>query len=115
MKSPSYTYRAIITNAVDGDTVDANVDLGFGASLTMRLRLLGVNAPEVVGEDRAAGMAAETWLAERLVGRQVMIETHKDRKGRDRKDKWSRYLAVIWLDGININAELVGKGHAKWA
>lgn len=110
MKGPVYTYRATITNVVDGDTVDARVDLGFGVSMLMRLRLTGINAPEVTGESQEAGIEAKEWLSSTLLTKDVVIETSKDRKGRDRKDKWSRYLAVIWLDGVNINEELIAKG-----
>ncbi len=110
MNKPTYTYRAVITNVVDGDTVDANVDLGFSARLMMRLRLKGVDTPEIVGPDRAAALTAKEWMADALSGEQVIIETTKDRSGRDRRDKWNRYLAVIWLNGANINEELIKQG-----
>lgn len=106
MMSPAYTYRATIVRVVDGDTVVAMIDLGFNTYQKVKLRLMGVDTPEIVGADRAAGLAMKHWL-EVVVGNQpVIIETHKDRS-----DKYGRYLAVIWLDGKSVNADLIAKGH----
>lgn len=105
MNSPAYTYRAFIDRVVDGDTVIATIDLGFNTSQKVRLRLMGVDTPEVVGTERAAGLAAKEWLNNVLAAQRVIVETHKDRG-----DKYGRYLAVIWLDGKSVNAELIAKG-----
>lgn len=101
-----YEYQARIIRVVDGDTVHAEVDLGFDVRFTMKLRLTGINAPELSTPE---GQAAREWLIGRLgdVNQVVTIRTEKDRT-----EKYGRYLATIMLAWANINAELVSEGHA---
>ncbi len=106
MEVQLYTYKATIPRVVDGDTVEANVDLGFGITVKQRLRLLGVNTPEIVGEYRDKGLEAKEWLATVVEGQEVVVQTVKDKK-----DKYGRYLAVIWLDGESINDDLIQMGY----
>ena len=61
-----YEYRARITRVIDGDTVEAEIDLGFRVSLEVVLRLVGINTPEVHGPDRPRGLAAKGHLSELL-------------------------------------------------
>jgi len=123
MIAPAYTYRAQLIRVIDGDTVEMAIDMGFKRYSHEILRLAGINAPEVVGEGRAAGLRATDALANKLRGRvdialgmpalhkdpppELIVETFKDRK-----EKYGRYLAVIWADGQNINDWLVEQGHA---
>jgi micrococcal nuclease len=109
-----YHYRAFISAAYDGDTVTADIDLGLKTVVKgEKLRLNRINTPEVRGEEREAGLVSRDWLRERIVGKTVLIETFKDKKG-----KYGRYIAEIWLpenDGYtNINDELVAKGLAEY-
>lgn len=59
--------KATITRVIDGDTFDAVIDLGWRQSYATRIRLYGVNAPEVHGPEKSQGLAAtkyvEEWLA----------------------------------------------------
>jgi len=106
-----YDYRARITRVIDGDTVVADVDLGFGTwRHGERLRLAGIDAPEPRGESRAAGEVASAALAELVEDREVTICTL-----RDESDGFGRYLAVIWLDGatgLSVNDWLLERGFA---
>ena len=109
-----YHYRASIVSVYDGDTVTADINLGFKTVVMgEKLRLHRINAPEVRGDEKVAGKASRDWLRARVLGKDVLIETIKDRKG-----KYGRYLAEIWLeeDGtyVNINDELVTTGHAEY-
>ena len=45
-----YTYKAIITNVVDGDTYDVDIDLGFHIHIHERIRVLDLDTPECRGE-----------------------------------------------------------------
>lgn len=116
MIAPAYTYRAELIRVIDGDTIVANLDLGFSVWVKQYLRLYGINAPEVVGEQKAAGIAAKEALKYRLGEGQVfmpptlIVETFKDRQ-----EKYGRYLARIWADGQDVNAWLVAQGHAAWS
>jgi len=111
-----YEYRADIRRVVDGDTVDVDIDLGFNVWLrNERLRLYGIDTPEVKGSTKAEGLAAKNALIQKVRGKQVTICTVKARKGtKDRKGKFGRYLATIWINGENVNAWLVSNGFAVW-
>ena len=41
-----YTYKIKLDRVVDGDTVDAYIDLGFDVSVKKRIRFMGINTPE---------------------------------------------------------------------
>ena len=103
-----YEYRAIVTKVYDGDTIWADIDLGFYTwKKDEHLRLLGINAPEVRGIERPQGLVARDALAARIMGKEVIIRTEKDSRG-----KYGRFLAWIWLDGENINRWMVEQGYA---
>ncbi len=105
-----FTYKAIITKVYDGDTVTAEIDLGFHTWLKgEKLRLYRINAPEIRGAERPQGLVSRDWLRDKLLGREVLIHTIKDRKG-----KYGRYLVEIFLDGENINDALVDAGMAEY-
>jgi micrococcal nuclease len=105
-----YTYRATITDVYDGDTVTADIDLGLSTWIHgEKLRLNRINAPEIRGAERPAGLVARDWLREKVLGQSVIVQTIKDRKG-----KYGRYLAEIWLDGQNVNDQMVEAGHAEF-
>jgi len=103
-----YNYKAIVKNVVDGDTIDVIIDLGFDSSLKQRLRLVGINAPELhskVEEERTVANAAKQYLIEILLDRYVIINTEK-------ADAFGRYLATVYLDGENVNQHMIEKGLA---
>jgi micrococcal nuclease len=108
MPDHRYLYHAVIDRVIDGDTVDAIVDCGFNIHFCERFRLFGINAPEVRGEERPQGLESAEALREWCEGRDVIIETLKDKK-----EKYGRYLGTIWLDGVNINEEMVRLGLAE--
>lgn len=101
-----YEYNARVVDVHDGDTLRADIDCGFGVWLSNQpLRLDGLNAPEL---NTPAGKASQVWLAGQLpVGTQIVITTVKDAK-----EKYGRYLATIFLAGVNLNDELIATGHA---
>lgn len=102
-----YEYKAFIYNVVDGDTVDAEVDLGFQITMKMRLRLFDIDAPEKFGPSKEAGMAAKAFIYDLIYGKEVIIRTEKDRS-----DSFGRYLATVFLGDLNINEHMVATGHA---
>ena len=115
MKEPSYCYQAEVSRVIDGDTIDAIIDLGFYIKITERLRLEGVDTPEIYGvpessEEHKRGIEAKTYLEKRLAknGNRMLVETKKRGKRR-------RWLAKIYLPDseISLNEELIEKGLAK--
>lgn len=103
-----FTYSATIVAVYDGDTIRANIDLGFSTHIfKAELRLHGINAPEMRGESAERGILARDALRNLILNKQVVITTHKDRK-----EKYGRYLAEITCDGIYVNEWLVNNGYA---
>lgn len=106
---PLYTYRARCTRVIDADTCVCDVDLGFGTWVhDVHIRLLGIDGPEVYGDEREAGLLAREWLVPLLEGREVRVQTV-----RDERDGFGRMLGTLYALGMNINQELVQHGYAK--
>jgi len=103
-----YEYRATITKVYDGDTITADIDLGFGIILKkQKIRLLGINTPEVRGPERADGILSRNALRQRILDKQVIIRTSKDKKG-----KYGRWLGEVYVEDENINQWLITEGYA---
>ena len=104
-----YVYEAKITRVVDGDTVIADINLGFNVVLhDVSLRLLGINAPEMKGETIDEGKRSCARLEELTRGKAVVLKTHKDKR-----EKYGRLLAEMRVDDIDVNKQLVIEGLAK--
>ncbi len=101
--NPGYSYYRV-KKVYDGDTVLL--------SNNKKIRLLGINTPEVEGRHKSAqvgGEEAKQWLLMRLKNRKVRLETDIEKQ-----DKYGRYLAHIFTeDKLHINLELVRKGLAS--
>ena len=116
MQEKCFYYRAHVVSVYDGDTCRVDLDLGFGVwKKNETLRLSRINAPEVRGEEKAAGRLSRDYLRGLILDKDVMIQSIRDRKG-----KYGRYLAEIWLfDALNeqwhnINDMLVENGQAVY-
>ena len=104
-----YEYKAYVQKVYDGDTITVDIDLGFGIILKKQvLRLIGIDAPELRGLEREEGIKARDELRGRILYKNVLIRTKKDKKG-----KYGRWLAVIFYDEKNINEWLLRRGFAK--
>lgn len=103
-----YEYRATIISVYDGDTVTADIELGFGVCLKkQKLRLEGIDAPELRGDSKEAGLKAKKYLEKLILEKEVLIYTNKDRSG-----KYGRYLVRIETEGLIVNVAMVQSGHA---
>lgn len=131
MKQTLYHYKAIITDIYDADTITVDISLGCGVWLRgQKLRLFGINAPEMRGPEKKAGTVSRDWLRgqlkillldmatnsylpiKSLKFEEVMIETIKDKTG-----KFGRLLAIIFKRNesgkwINLNELMVKMGYA---
>lgn len=106
-----YEYTAKIVSVYDGDTVTVDIDLGMGVWLHgQKIRLFGINAPELRGSEKVKGREARDFLRSHIPnGSMVILRTIKDAKG-----KYGRYLGrIITEDGVDINTLMVMRGHAK--
>lgn len=107
-----YQYKAVITDVYDGDTVTADVDLGFHTWIRdEKFRLYGIDTPELKGSTREAGLKARDALRKRILGKELTICTIND-KGRDKREKFGRYLVKIYAGNELVNDWLVSEGHA---
>mgnify|MGYP000039699875 len=106
-----YEYPAQIIKWVDGDTLDVNIDLGFGIVYTnQRIRMFGINAPESRTrdlEEKARGLATKKYCMDTVPeGSWIILKTYKDRTG-----KYGRILGEILFEVndviYNLNQELV--------
>lgn len=118
-----YWYEAGCDNVVDGDTLDLTIDLGFRIHATHRVRILGIDTPELRSSDpdereraKAAKQAAEAWIVNALDlvtangsykgGRYLLVRTEK-------ADSFGRYLAHIRnSNGESLGEHLLETGHA---
>ncbi|NDB27951.1 nuclease [archaeon] len=109
-----YEYRATVLRWVDGDTVDVDIDLGFGVWMRrQRVRLYGINTPESRTKDlkeKELGLAAKEFAKSQApVGKEIYIRTKKDNE----TGKYGRILGEIMIDDeISLNKMLVESGHA---
>jgi micrococcal nuclease len=90
-----YEYKAEILRVIDGDTVDVDIDLGFGIWMKKeRVRLYGIDTPESRTRDKTEkifGLAAKNRLKE-LLGKKCVLKTFAARDGEDMKGKFGRIL-----------------------
>ena len=114
-------YDVKVIKVVDGDTVDVDIDLGFGVTLTdERVRIMGIDTPESRTRDKVEdlfGEAARARLKELMKDGGKLITT-EDRKGEDMEGKFGRVLGDFKVERYeNGPAELVTdilieEGHA---
>jgi micrococcal nuclease len=105
-----YTYNGRVTRVLDGDTIEAVIDLGFGVTTAQVLRLRGVDCPELVTKDGKEAKAFTGSVLENGIKGSLLIKTSKS-------DKYDRYLADIHIANKNgdvqyLNGLLIEKGLA---
>ena len=114
-----YEYRVKINRVVDGDTVDVDIDLGFGVWLhDERVRIMGIDTPESRTSDsveKVFGLAAKNRLKE-LLGEEAILKTQIDKSGEDAKGKFGRILGdfacVVNGENTAVTKVLIEEGHA---
>lgn len=99
-----FEYKAKIENVVDGDTVDASVDLGFKVQTRQRIRLNGIDTPE---KGQPGYMEAKQKLIWLLLNKEVTMRSSK-------VSKWGYYLGDFYLDdGSHVNQVMIDLNLAK--
>jgi micrococcal nuclease len=104
-----YIYSAKIISVYDGDTVTADVDLGFHVRKEIKVRLAGIDTPEIRGEERPKGLISKSRLSELILNKEVVIKTYKDKQ-----EKYGRWLGDIFIpeSEISVNDMLINEGLA---
>ncbi len=116
-----YEYKCNIIKVIDGDTVDVDIDLGFGMwMLDERVRIMGIDTPESRTRDlveKKFGLAAKKRLKE-LLGKSAVLATQVNKNGEDMKGKFGRILGDFNVydpttDSWRKSGEvLISEGHA---
>lgn len=108
-----FEYSCTVVRVVDGDTVDVDIDLGFGVVLAkQRIRLFGLDAPESRTrdlEEKAYGLLAKRWLEEALDRGPVRLRSKQFNKG-----KYGRILGefISCHGGGSINELMIADHQA---
>jgi micrococcal nuclease len=110
-----YIYRIrSIHKVVDGDTIDADIDLGFSISLTKRIRLAGVDTPESRTKDeyeKKLGLESKEWLKKRCENaKDILIKTELP----DSTEKYGRIIGHLYINGeeTSLNNQMIDEGYA---
>ena len=111
-----YEYRCKVLKIIDGDTVDIDIDLGFGMWIhNERVRIMGIDTPESRTSndiEKKFGLAAKHRLQE-LLGETAILKTQIDKKGEDMKGKFGRILGNFKTEDGRICAKILcEEGHA---
>lgn len=110
-----YEYNALIENVIDGDTVDALVDMGFGLTMMVRFRLLAENheyfdTPEswrpTTEAEREHGEQAKARATELLLGKTFKIKSIK-------KGKYRYVCNIVLEDGSDYGDKMINEGFQK--
>ena len=103
-----------VTNVVDGDTIDVEIDLGFDISFSSRVRLAGIDTPESRTTNKAEkvlGIEAKEYVKSKIKdAKEIVIKTEK----MDSSEKYGRILGWLFLDGskVSVNEQMIADGYA---
>lgn len=101
-----YKYNAQVIKVIDGDTLDLFIDLGFKVGFNTRIRMIGIDTPE---RWHPYGKVVKAYLQQELEGKKIFLDVTK-------KDKYGRYLGVVYLnknDEQSVNDKLIEINMAK--
>ena len=106
-----YRYKVYVDRVVDGDTVDVDIDLGFGMIYKkQRVRMMGIDTPESRTRDlveKFYGKASKAFLVEQLEGQEIQLVSHD-------KGKFGRILGELFVgaSAYSINQMMIDHHHA---
>jgi micrococcal nuclease len=106
-----FRYNATVLRVIDGDTIDAMIDLGFSTWKKIRIRFYGINTPESRTrdlEEKKRGLAAKDRVVEALEANdgKFVLQSHG-------VGKFGRCLGEIFIndDEISLQQMLINEGH----
>lgn len=106
----NYARKAVVhlNEYTDGDTIRVTLDLGCKVFKHESVRLAGINAPELYANS-VTGLTTRDWLkAKLLAATEVTVVTHTG----SFYDKYGRYLATVYADGVDMNKTMLEAGLA---
>lgn len=107
MSNRIHIYQAKIIEVIDGDTFDLMIDLGFNNFTKQRMRLYGIDAPEMrtqAGKDLAFCLKADYHKTS-----SVIVQSVEAPKSKQFRDKYGRFLAIVY-DAWPIASQSITNG-----
>lgn len=117
---PQWVYYGMVYKVIDGDTYDIILDLGFSISHKIRVRLKGVDTPEIFGKESSeAGRVASEYVKKLLQDKHVFVRTYKNAPSTF--NRWEADIMFTLLNEdntvkdvhVDLASHLVSVGHAK--
>jgi micrococcal nuclease len=113
-----YNYRCLVKRVVDGDTVQAEIDLGFHLKFTAVVQMLYYDAPEAMRQHARS----EAELNEGLLAKNELVGMVLDKPGvmirtqLDRADKYGRVMGLLWIEGEQntVNNQMLAFTNTQW-
>jgi len=109
-----YEYKCFTVRVVDGNTIDAEIDLGFNVLVRQRIKLYGVNVPDIRSYDekeKARATAARDRLVE-LLGKEFVCQTIMNKRGKAGRTLGQAYVLDVNGQKIDVNKTLIDEGFA---
>ena len=110
-----YTYQCNTIRVIDGNTVDAIIDLGFNVTIRQRIKLYGVHVHDIRSADEVeknSAMADKTKLVD-LLGQQFVCETIMNKRGKAGRTMGKVYTIDSTGGKVDVNARMIDDGYAK--
>jgi endonuclease YncB( thermonuclease family) len=101
-------YKAKVTRVIDGDTFEAAIEMWPEITILTRVRVFGVNTPELKSKDveeSKRAFIARRFTADQILSMPVELAVHG-------KDSFGRVLCDVKYDGKDLSEELIKNGHA---
>lgn len=95
-----YEYKAKVIRVVDGDTMICEIDVGFSIKIKERIRLRGINTPEVRGTEKKWGLEVKEIVRDIIEGKDITLQVYK-------KGKYGRYIADIIINNVQLSEYLL--------
>jgi micrococcal nuclease len=107
-----YEYKCKVIEVIDGNTVDANIDLGFNVTIRQRIKLYGVHAPNPISNnetERENALLAKVKLAE-IIGKEFICQTLMNKRGKAGRILGNAYTLDINGNRIDVNKAMIDSG-----
>lgn len=109
-----YEYKCITIRVIDGSTIDVEIDLGFNVLIRQRIKLYGVNSPDIRSHDASVkerALQAKAKLVE-LIGKEFYCKTVINKRGK--AGRALGYVYTVDENGtkVDVNKTMVDLGHA---
>lgn len=110
-----YTYQCNTIRVIDGNTVDAIIDLGFNVTIRQRIKLYGANVQDIRSLDeaeKAKAVASKNRLTE-LLGNEFICETILNKRGKAGRIMGNLYTVDSQGNKNSVSEQLIQEGFAE--